>query len=183
MGIVIKEAPDGGAERERGGVDTWMLVTLCVLGGMAALALVWLVAVAAQRFALKSLEKSLRPRVERRYAAENILLASYEADFFGLESRGLGQVRGNGALILTPGELHFIQAVPGREVVIPLEGITAVSVVRSHLKKWVARDLLRVDYRTPGGPEAAAWFVYDPSGWKGALEAARAVLENGAHRG
>jgi len=164
-------------------VDAWLLVTMCVLGGMAALALVWLAAVAAQRFVLKSLERRLRPRVERRYAAENILLASYEADFFGLESRGLGQVRGNGALALTPGELYFIQAVLGREVVIPLEDITAVSVVRSHLKKWVPRDLLRVDYRTPEGPEAAAWFVYDPSGWKEVLEAARAVLEAGAHRG
>ena len=84
----------------------------------------------------------------------------------GLESRGKGQVRGNGWLALTADELVFRQWVPGRETRIPLAAVTAVGTERTWLGKWVGSRLLRVRWRTEDGTEdAMAWRVRDLDGW------------------
>ena len=89
----------------------------------------------------------------------------------GLESRGKGQVRGNGWLVLTPGELRFRQWVPDRETRIPREAITAVESDRWWLGKSVGRKLLVVRWQTPdGGADAMAWNVRDLDGWLDALQ-------------
>ena len=89
----------------------------------------------------------------------------------GLESRGKGQVRGNGWLVLTPGELRFRQWVPDRETRIPREAITAVESDRWWLGKSVGRKLLIVRWQTPGGgADAMAWNVRDLDGWLDALQ-------------
>ena len=92
----------------------------------------------------------------------------------GLESRGRGQVRGNGELVLTADELRFRQWVPQRETTIPLAAITTVDTVRTWLGKWVGSTLLCVRWRTEDGTEdAMAWQVRDLEGWRAALEARR----------
>ena len=88
----------------------------------------------------------------------------------GLESRGKGQVRGNGWLVLTEDELRFRQWVPNRETRIPRDAITEVDTPRSWLGKSVGRKLLVVRWRTPeGGEDAMAWNVRDLEAWLGAL--------------
>ena len=59
----------------------------------------------------------------------------------GLESRGKGQVRGNGSLVLGPGELRFAQWVPHRETRIPLDAVTVVETRRVWLGKTVGSKL------------------------------------------
>ena len=88
----------------------------------------------------------------------------------GLESRGRGQVRGNGSLVLSPGELRFAQWVPHRETRIPLDAVTLVETRRVWLGKTVGSKLLCVRWRTPeGGEDAMAWEVRDLDGWLAAL--------------
>jgi hypothetical protein len=95
---------------------------------------------------------------------------SENAQGLGLESRGKGQVRGNGWLVLTPDELRFRQWVPSRETRMPLAAITAIETPRSWLGKSVGRKLLVVRWRTPeGGEDAMAWNVRDLDGWLAAL--------------
>jgi len=88
----------------------------------------------------------------------------------GLESRGRGQVRGNGSLVLTPEELRFRQLVPQRESVIPLADVTTVETTRWWLGKSVGSRLLCVRWRTPDGTDdAMAWQVRDLDGWLAAI--------------
>jgi hypothetical protein len=92
----------------------------------------------------------------------------------GLESRGAGQVRGNGWLALTHDELRFRQWVPDRESRIPLAAVTAVETPRWWLGKSVGSKLLCVRWRTPDGTEdAMAWQVPDLDAWLATIEAER----------
>ncbi|MDQ3933145.1 MAG: hypothetical protein M3340_00770 [Actinomycetota bacterium] len=92
----------------------------------------------------------------------------------GLRSRGRGQVRGNGWLVLTPEELRFRQWIPQRETTIPLAAVTSVGTERTWLGKWVGSKLLRVRWRTSDGSEdAMAWHVPDLEGWLAALHGNR----------
>jgi hypothetical protein len=111
-------------------------------------------------------------RRARRLEAElpGDTLRKANAQGLGLESRGKGQVRGNGWLVLTDDELRFRQWVPNRETRIPRAAITAVETDRWWLGKSVGRKLLVVRWRTPeGGTDAMAWNVRDLDGWLDAL--------------
>lgn len=91
----------------------------------------------------------------------------------GLQSRGAGQIRGNGWLVLTDDELRFRQWVPARETRIPLADVTAVETKRWWLGKTVGSRLLCVRWRTAGGGDAMAWEVRDLEDWLAALDAPR----------
>ena len=115
-------------------------------------------------------------RRARRVKAEVGETATRKANArgLGLESRGKGQVRGNGWLVLSPGELRFAQWVPQRETRIPLDAVTVVETRRVWLGKTVGSKLLCVRWRTPeGGEDAMAWEVRDLDGWLAALAAGR----------
>jgi L-2-hydroxyglutarate oxidase LhgO len=45
------------------------------------------------------------------------------ANFFGQESRGVTQIRGNGTLILTDSDLIFEMWVPNKQLRIPLRSV------------------------------------------------------------
>jgi hypothetical protein len=89
----------------------------------------------------------------------------------GLQSRGKGQVRGNGWLVLTDDELRFKQWIPAREDRIPLAAVIEVETPRVWLGKTVGRKLLCVRWQTPdGGEDAMAWEVRDVDAWLSALQ-------------
>lgn len=83
----------------------------------------------------------------------------------GQTSRGKGQARGNGTLVLTQDALHFFLWVPRRPLAVPLAAITRVDTATCHLGKWVAARLLRVTWRGPEGEDAIALQVHDLDGW------------------
>lgn len=123
-------------------------------------------------------------RIDREIANPGeILLQETGANFFGLQSRGGMQVRGNGGLVLTNDQLRFFQLLPEREIAIPLDRIEETSLVRSHCGKSVLWTLLRVTYRI--GPEAtrsvdsAAWYVRNPAEWKRVIDEHRAPTPAG----
>jgi hypothetical protein len=150
-----------------------LLIILIAAGVLLLAGLIWLVAIFASKKALSSLENRLKPVIQARFAGREVMRAAYEANFFGLQSRGPAQVRGNGALVLLRDELYFLQAVTKLEITIPLADIEEASLVQSHLGKRIGRPLLRVDFRAAAGVDAVAWYVYDAADWKSAIEEAR----------
>ncbi len=97
-----------------------------------------------------------------RIAPEDALCIDRSASWFGRQSQGMAQIRGNGVLVLTRKALWFRRLAPDLEITIPLESIRKISTPRSFLGKSIFRPLLRVDFVTrQGQDDAAAWYVRD----------------------
>jgi hypothetical protein len=94
-----------------------------------------------------------------------------KANFFGIESRGVMQIRGNGILLLTDTDLVFGMFRPTREFLIPLANIEKVELVKSHLTKTVFQPLLKVYFTNEeGAADSVAWWLANPAEWKNVLE-------------
>ena len=90
--------------------------------------------------------KIFRKRIEefmQKYSKRGVLMKG-GANFFGIESDGLMQVRGNGILLLTETDLVFRMFEPTRDFLIPLAQIVKVELAESHLTKTVFKPLLKV---------------------------------------
>jgi hypothetical protein len=122
---------------------------------------------------LRRVRAGLARRVQARFTRESIVLAE-GANFFGRRSAGLAQLRGNGALVLTKDLLWFAQAVPERDVEIPVASIRSVTTPRSFLAKTIFRPLLAVRFEGPAGEDEIGWAVRDVEKWRQALETVRA---------
>jgi hypothetical protein len=114
-------------------------------------------------------EAEIEAAVAQRFPGEAIVLSDPDANFFGFESRGASQVRGNGALVLVESALWFQQVAPDTESTIALADVRAVDLVDGHLGKSVGRKLLHVRFRAGAGEDAAAWYVDDPEAWRAAI--------------
>ena len=126
----------------------------------------------AQFATLAWVKRKSRSAIRSRYSPQDIIMQSLVANSFGQTSKGLSQVRGNGALVLTKDEIWFRLALPARELTIPLKSITSISIKESHLKKKKARPLLYIEFNSLWGIDSAAWMVKGPEEWKRAIEAA-----------
>jgi hypothetical protein len=126
------------------------------------------------RLFYKRVETVLRARIKELLdPAERVVAEEFLANFFGLESRGRAQLRGNGGLILTEKMLHFVMLWPKRHIQIPLHDITGIEFVRRHCGKTIiGRDLLKVCVTHEGRSDAFAWFVPNPREWKTLLDTA-----------
>jgi hypothetical protein len=121
------------------------------------------------------MKKPLEARIAAQYAEHEVLLKDLGANSFGLESKGVFQLRGNGALVLTASHLHFFQFLTKREVRIPLGAITELGFTHTHLGKATTRNLLKVRFEEGGKADSIAWYVNDPQAWKERIEEARAA--------
>jgi len=125
---------------------------------------------AIRKFIFGSIKRRLYARMEKRFVGQRIILTALNANFFGQQSKGGMQVRGNGALVLTEIELWFCLAAPEREISIPVSQISKVELKRSHLGKTVFRPLLYVEFSSATGSDSIAWAVQNPGKWKDAIE-------------
>lgn len=108
--------------------------------------------------------------VRGRVGADRILMMDETANFFGLESAGARQARGNGCLALTDQEVLFLQWVPRRELRIERARITGVESPTWHLGKSRGHPLLKILFTDERqAPDSAAWQVRDLEGWRTAL--------------
>jgi hypothetical protein len=146
------------------------VVGLVVLGVVALVVVIGVFA----KLVLAGLRGPLERRIAEQYRDEDILLKDLGANCFGLESGGVWQVRGNGGLVLTRECLHFFMFLPKKEFRVPLDAVTEVTFVKSHLGKTVGYDLLKVRFTADGQPDSLAWFVTDPTAWRERIEAMRA---------
>ncbi|RMD73560.1 MAG: hypothetical protein D6823_13145 [Chloroflexi bacterium] len=124
---------------------------LLLLGLAVFFALVFAGVLVVLRYTARQKEASAR---ERYPTARQIDHAS----FFGKESRGVTQLRGNGTLILTDSELIFELWVPNTAFRIPLRSIQALENPTSFLGKSRVTPLLKVVYtNAQGSTDAMAW--------------------------
>ena len=141
------------------------LVTVLVLG----LAVVFGVTLVVLRQVARQKEASARARYP------NARRVDRAASFFGQESHGTVQMRGNGTLILTGSELIFEMWVGGGQYRIPLRNIQSLENPVSFLGKSRFAPLLKVVYRNDQGTsDAMAWQVPDLTGWMRDINEARA---------
>ncbi len=111
--------------------------------------------------------------VAERFEPGQILRKEMWVQYFGHKRKGLAQLRGNGALVLTDSRLWFYQALPGTETAIPLGSVLRVSTSMSHMTKTIFRPLLLVEFDYGEGPDSVAWAVSDTEGWIRDVETAR----------
>ena len=118
----------------------------------------------------RSIEKKRAKEVMARFVGQEVLGATSNALFFGQESRGMGQVRGNSVLVLTPEQLYCEMWSPRRRFEIPVGSITEISTPESHLGKTRFSKLLKVSYENASGrDDSCAWLIRNLDTWQGAL--------------
>jgi hypothetical protein len=101
-----------------------------------------------------------------------------DCNYFGLQSAGYKQWRGNGVLALTGRGIHFRMFVPRKTLFIPVEAVREISDPRGFLGRTKAKKLLRVDFMDSAGKEdACAWLVSSLQWWMDALRALRSGEE------
>lgn len=148
-------------------------VVVFVLVLVVALLLVLAVIFGGTLFVLRNLARKKEASVRERYPSAKHM--DRTASFFGQESLGAMQMRGNGILILTDSELIFEQWTTNTEFRIPVRNIQAIENPTSFLGKSRFVPLLKVVYTTDqGGMDAMAWQVRDLGGWMHLITDARA---------
>lgn len=102
---------------------------------------------------------------------ENIILLSPSANFFGQQSQGHKQIRGNGVLALTNDKLYFEMWKPKKKLQISLSSIGGIETPKSHLGKSKFKPLLKIIFKNEkNDPDSAAWLVGDLPKWKRTIE-------------
>jgi hypothetical protein len=101
------------------------------------------------------------------YHKDRIIYFSKEVNFFGQKSAGRAQMRGNGSLLLTPDELHFLRWVPKKNIIIPLDNIENIERVNSFLGKRKNKELLKIEFNNhQGEKDSAAWLLDNMHAWE-----------------
>lgn len=126
-------------------------------------------------FLIRKLLRTAMAEVYAQYPEHVRILTSPMANIFGIQSKGMKQIRGNGILLLTASQLYFRMLLPKKELLVPLRSITSVETPKSFLGKTKGRKLLKVDFRNDvEGTDSAAWLVPDLEKW---VEAIRGSAE------
>lgn len=106
----------------------------------------------------------LRDSINQRWKPSSILMSN--ANFFGQESIGVKQVRGNGVIALTNSELYFEMLMPKKSWTIPVTAIQAIENPTSHLGKMRGGPLLKVVFQNQQGAiDSMAWQMHDVATW------------------
>ena len=107
---------------------------MTVIGLVAVVAIILtLVAVLISKAVFAFLKGPLEARISTQYRLDEVLMQDLKANYFGRESIGVGQLRGNGGLVLTAKQLHFFMFLPTSDIRIPLTTITKLAITKSHL--------------------------------------------------
>jgi hypothetical protein len=120
-----------------------------------------------RRYATKRVQAA-----RERFPTAKLIIPS--ANFYGQESKGVAQMRGNGTMVLTNTELYFEQWLTNREFRIPLSAIQAIETPSAYLGKTNFRPILKVVFRDESGQtDAMGWIVPDVEAAKQAINDAR----------
>lgn len=116
------------------------------------------------------ISKRLYQLVYKKFSKQEIIRITTHANFFGIQSKGSAQARGNGALVLTRDELCFIRAVPQQENKVPVNSICEISMPRFFNGKSAFVPLLCIKYKTGQKEDLMAWAISDAKKWKKEIE-------------
>jgi hypothetical protein len=141
-----------------------LLVAAILVGALGVLVL--LVLPALRRLKVRRAEE-----VAQTLGADRALFIEPAANFFGQESLGRSQVRGQGCLAFTAHEVYFLMWLPKRAFRVPIRAIRNIDTPPSHLGKAKLRSLLKITFAgRRGGVDSMAWLVGDLAGARAALE-------------
>jgi hypothetical protein len=122
------------------------------------------------RLVFKKTRTRIAAELRDHLGPERIVALDDSANFFGVESKGKWQMRGNGVLAAADAEIVFVMWFPRREVRVPRDRVTGIERVKWHLGKSVGRTLLLVRFTNEQGrPDSVAWLVRDLDAWETAL--------------
>ena len=142
------------------------------IGLTVGLTLVLITALGSLLLMLRSVARKMEADAWRRYPQAYRI--DRTASFFGQQSRGVTQIRGNGTLILTDSDLIFEMWLPRREYRIALASIESLENPKSFLGKTRFVPLLQVVFHHESETkDAMAWQVRDLHGWMQKIEEAR----------
>jgi hypothetical protein len=111
---------------------------------------------------VRKVTRELTGAVSGRFSSDEIICIDSSASFLGRASLKYRQIRGNGVLVLTRGQVFFRRLFPELEFSIPLRTVRKVETPRSFQGKSVFRPLLKIDYKTDtGDTDSVAWCVSD----------------------
>ncbi|NHJ38853.1 MAG: hypothetical protein FK731_02390 [Asgard group archaeon] len=115
-------------------------------------------------------------KILEKFKNQEIIRFFAGANFFGQESSGVWQIRGNGVLILTKEELYFELWMPRNRICrIPIRNIVKVETTKWHIRKTKNRLLLKVVFiNNKNKTDSAAWLVRDLELWIDIIEKIRA---------
>lgn len=133
-----------------------------VLLVIAIIAVVLAVVVIVARVVVGKVRAAGEARISAEFTPDEVVLRDPMANYFGLESKGGNQIRGNGALVLADSRLWFARPGSATALDIALSSVTAVDLVRAHAGKSAGRALLRVSF----GEDSAAWYLGDLEKWR-----------------
>ncbi len=128
-----------------------LYVVMFVVAGVAivAVAIWWL-----RRMANNN-EQAMRARFPSAHIVRS-------ANFFGQESLGKTQLRGNGTMAITADGITFERWLPRKQFHIPAASIQRVETPRWFLGKSYGRPLLQVVYTGENGQtDSITWYVPD----------------------
>ena len=151
-----------------------LLIVLLIVGFAVLLVVFFAVLLLLTRRALARKEEL----AARALAPEPVIYSTCKANFFGLKSKGMGQLRGNGVLALTGSQLAFFMLKPSRTFKVPLAAVRHIEDPRSWLGKTVAQRLLAVYFLDDDGTEdAVAFWVPDVEEWTARITEVAPALE------
>lgn len=120
---------------------------------------------------IRSLLKRRINSILENFRGRAIRKVERSANFFGIESEGMTQIRGNGVLLLTDEEIYFQMWIPNRELKIGRDRISGTEIVNAHLGRTRLRPLLKVNFMNRRGEkDSVAWLVNQPREWVSEIE-------------
>jgi len=125
----------------------------------SALALLYVLLKAARKAQTKKAEELLE-----RFRGRKVVSVKSSANFFGQESLGYSQMRGNCSLVITEDEIFSEMWLPKKTITIPITSVVSIETPKSFLGKSRGRPLLKVVFTNKNGlNDSAAWQVSDLS--------------------
>jgi len=124
---------------------------------MSALVLVYVLLKAAGKAQAKRAQELLD-----KFREKKVVSVKAGANFFGQQSLGYSQVRGNCSLVITEDEIFSEMWLPKRSFTIPVASIVSIETPKSFLGKSRGRPLLKVVFTNENGvKDSAAWQIRD----------------------
>ena len=115
--------------------------------------------------------KRRKNEIIKRFYHKELICGPSPANCFGVQSKGVTQIRGNGLLVLTSEELFFGMYFPQKDFLIPTDLIYKIETSKTHLGKTKFTDLLKVNFtNNEGKNDSIAWWVTDLKLWINTLE-------------
>ena len=104
--------------------------------------------------------KSIRlHELQSTFAFDEIIYEEDMANFMGIKSLGMTQIRGNGIFIILSDKLFFSLFFPRKDIEIPRSSITGIRTEKAFLGKTKFKPLVVIDFTSESGSKDSVGFL------------------------